>query len=134
MRACDLDSVCGRRQASSKQTRREPPLLVPWASIERSERRMGLFSGVARRPGAESQPPEDCLECTMIGSGAMFSLAGYMLWQSRSLEKKAELSQIRFLRVLSVAFVGAGVLRVIAYVNPPWFQRLRGDNQPLFQK
>jgi hypothetical protein len=70
----------------------------------------------------------------MIGSGAMFSLSGYMLWQSRSLQKTADLSQIRFLRVLSVTFVAAGVLRVVAYVNPVWWQRLRGDEQPLFQK
>ena len=87
---------------------------------------MGLFS----KRSAETRVVEDCFECCMIGSGAMFSLSGYMLWQSHSLRKSAELSQIRFLRVLSVSFAAAGVVRVLAYADPPWVQQFRAYMDP----
>mmetsp|Transcript_48045 Transcript_48045/g.118936 ORF Transcript_48045/g.118936 Transcript_48045/m.118936 type:complete len:104 (-) Transcript_48045:326-637(-) len=91
---------------------------------------MGLFS---RRP-AQPEAVEDCLECTVIGSGAMFSLSGYMLWQTRSLVNRVERSHIRFLQALSATFAAFGVLRVIAYRNPAWLQHvgtyLASDSSP----
>ncbi|KAL3897256.1 MAG: hypothetical protein SGPRY_013089, partial [Prymnesium sp.] len=63
---------------------------------------MGLFS---RRSQA---PLDDCLECTIIGSGAMFALSGYMLWGTRALAASTDKTQIRFLRGLSGTFAALG--------------------------
>ena len=62
-------------------------------------------------PGEARPPPEDCLECRLIGSGAMFSFSGLFLWQNRTF--KPSHSQFRFNALLSACFAAAGIARLL---------------------
>ena len=59
-------------------------------------------------------PPEDCLECKLIGSGAMFSLAGYFFWQARAMKASPSPSHLHFTAAMGAGFAAAGLLRLLA--------------------
>ena len=52
----------------------------------------------------------DCLECRMIGTGAMLTISGYMLYISRT-TPLAEVGNKRFAAAMSVVFAAAGATR-----------------------
>ena len=64
----------------------------------------------AAQEEAERAPPHDCLECRMIGSGAMFSISAYFAYLSRGLQTASK-NDRRFSAVMSVCFAVAGATR-----------------------
>jgi hypothetical protein len=58
--------------------------------------------------------PEDCLECKVIGSGAMFSLSGYFVYLRSSRISSATAGIRSFNGAMSLAFAAAGVARLFA--------------------
>ena len=63
-------------------------------------------------PCEESLTPEDCLECKLVGSGAMFALSGYFALLNYT-TTKPNLSSPRLNTVMAVCFAAAGVARVL---------------------
>ena len=62
------------------------------------------------RPSVEGEPT-DCLECRMIGSGAMLCISGYFAYLSHSAMLKASTGERRFSAVMSVGFAIASATR-----------------------
>jgi len=55
-------------------------------------------------------PHEDCLECRMIGTGAMLGISGYFVYLSRGLKSSTQ-GDRRFSAAMSVCFAMAGAYR-----------------------
>ena len=58
----------------------------------------------------EGAPPADCLECRLIGTGAMLGISGYFAYLSRGLAS-ASATERRFSAFMSVGFALAGATR-----------------------
>lgn len=59
--------------------------------------------------------PEDCMECKLIGSGAMFGLSGYFGYLARGAQFAGTTAGLRsFNAAMSVAFAAAGLARFFA--------------------
>ena len=60
-------------------------------------------------------PPEDCLECKLIGSGTMLSISGYFVYLNNSSHAaKFGPNSIRFNTLMAAGFAAAAVARLLA--------------------
>ena len=78
---------------------------------------MSKFFERARAPPSSEdlrEPPADCLECRMVGSGAMASLSLYFFYHAQRTHTSAKPSHLRFNAALSVVFAAASVTRWFA--------------------
>ena len=73
-----------------------------------TDRTKQLFGGTGYPPAAEVN---DCLECKLVGSGAMFALSGYFVYLNHT-ATKPNLSSPRLNLVMAACFAAAGVARV----------------------
>ena len=69
--------------------------------------------GVGMRRSAD-EPPADCLECKLVGTGAMLGLSGYFAYLTNQLPANAGVGHRRFNIVMCVGFAAAGVMRFLA--------------------
>ena len=60
--------------------------------------------------GGEDPYGRDCLECRMIGTGAMLGISGYFAYLSRRLASGAT-TERRFMAAMSIGFAVAGATR-----------------------
>ena len=65
---------------------------------------------MVERGRREEDAPPDCLECRMIGTGAMLGISGYFAYLSRRLASGA-VTERRFMTAMSVGFAIAGATR-----------------------
>jgi len=86
---------------------------VPSPDVAASLPSVPAAAALTMAGGADS---EDCLECKLVGSGAMFSLSGYFFYLSRSPRfSSSSTSGLRsFNGVMCAAFAAAGVARLFA--------------------
>ena len=59
----------------------------------------------------EGEVPHDCLECRLIGSGAMLSLSGWFFYHSQGMARAVNPTHLRFNAAMGVGFACAGVYR-----------------------
>ena len=80
-------------------------------STRRSARRPSVARALGRVMARSADAPhEDCLECRMIGTGAMLGISGYFVYLSRGLKSSTQ-GDRRFSAAMSVCFAMAGAYR-----------------------
>ena len=76
---------------------------------------MGLGPFRERPPrDADAPAPADCLECRLIGTGAMLGISGYFVYLARVGSSTAGSSHQRFSAAMAMCFAGAAVARWLA--------------------
>ena len=68
------------------------------------------MADAARRAADDAADVHDCLECRMIGTGAMLGISGYFVYLSRGFSS-ASVGEKRFSAFMSVCFAAAGAAR-----------------------
>ena len=74
---------------------------------------MSKFLSPVARSKDTAAPPEDCLECKLIGSGTMLALSGYFVYLNNTAPKNSPISP-RFNTFLAAGFAAAAVVRLLA--------------------